>query len=621
MQQLTTIKPGTTLQRAFTVTRSAVNVEARTVELAFSSETPYDRYWGVEILDHSPQSIRLSRLSGGSGPVLWNHRSDKLVGVVEKVEIGQDRVGRAVVRLGKGVDATELFDNINEGICTNVSVGYQIHNAVMVETKGDPADSDSQPVYRVTDWEPYEISFVSIPADVSVGVGRSAESPVISIPLERTAMTTATATQATPPAAVTAAASAPLAPALTSQDVRNAETATMQRVKELIEVGDTFERFGGKQLARQAIERNESVETLRSHIMNAVTAQQTAPATDIGLTKKEARNFSMFRAVRALTEKSWKGAEFEQECHQTILKRTGLTESVHGGFYMPSEVQRRDLTVASATGGGNLVATDFQAASFIDLLRARIVLAQLGATFLTGLVGNVAIPKLTGAATAYWLTNEATAITESQQTVGQIALTPKNLGAYTELSRQLMLQSTPAAEAMVMDDLAKQLARAVDLAGIQGTGASGQPTGITATAGIGSVTGTTLDYADVVEFQTDVANSNALETNSAYLTTPTVAGLLMQRQRFSGTDTPLWEGSVQDGRVAGYRGTTTTAITAGSMLFGDFSQVAIGEWGMLEIALNPFANFTAAITGIRAIQSIDVAIRQAAAFSYATSIT
>jgi HK97 family phage major capsid protein len=172
-----------------------------------------------------------------------------------------------------------------------------------------------------------------------------------------------------------------------------------------------------------------------------------------------------------------------------------------------------------------------------------------------------------------------------------------------------------------MNDLAKVLALAIDLAALEGSGSSGQPTGIANTAGIGSVTGTSIAWAGIVEFQTDTAASNALADNSAYLTTPAVAGLLMQRQRFSSTDTPLWTGSVLDGQMGGYRASTTTALTAASMIFGDFSQVVIGEWGMLEIALNPYANFAASITGIRAIQSVDVGIRQAAAFSRATSIT
>jgi len=184
-----------------------------------------------------------------------------------------------------------------------------------------------------------------------------------------------------------------------------------------------------------------------------------------------------------------------------------------------------------------------------------------------------------------------------------------------------MLQSTPAAEGLVMNDLARVLALAIDLAAFEGPGTGGAPTGISATAGIGSVIGTTIGLAAITEFQTDVASANALTTGSAYITTPAVAGLLKQRQAFASTNTPLWEGSVLEGMVGGFNATTSTQLTAASMIFGDFSQVVIGEWGMLEIALNPYANFTAAITGIRAIQSVDVGIRQAAAFSRATSIT
>jgi HK97 family phage major capsid protein len=242
---------------------------------------------------------------------------------------------------------------------------------------------------------------------------------------------------------------------------------------------------------------------------------------------------------------------------------------------------------------------------------------------LPGLVGNVTIPKQTAAATAYWLTNEATAITESQLTLGQLSLTPKTVGAYTEISRLMLLQNTPAADMLVMDDFAKVLALGIDLAGLEGSGASGQPTGISATAGIGSVTGTSIAYAGIIEFQTDVAANNALTGNSAYLTTPAVAGLLTQRQRFTSTDTPLWNGAIVDGQMAGYRATTTTQMTAASMIFGDFSQVVIGEWGQLEIAVSNSegSNFKAGILGVRAFQTVDVGVRQAGAFSRATSIT
>lgn len=626
-----TVKPGTVMQRGFAVQPNTIDVAARTVEIAFASELPYARWWGVEILECTQPSVRLARL-GNRGPVLCDHDTRDHIGVIESVQLGADRVARAKVRFGKSARADEKFNDVVDGILCHVSVGYQIHQAVLVETKDDVE------TYRVTDWEPYEVSFLSVPADTSVGVGRSAEvSPLV--PLAATAPAdpaihpsnppftkakTMTIEHTIPPAvqATAAAASAgSAAPALMSSDTRAADQSVRRTMIEMMAIGEQFARHNGVALAKAAIEKGESIDQLRGQIMSAMTAAQTTQATKLDLSAQDQKRFSVFKAVRALTDKNWRGAEFELECHNAILKRSGLPEAVHGGFYLPLDVQKRDLTVAAPTGGGNLVANNLAPTNFIDLLRARSVLARMGATMLPGLVGNVAIPKLTGAATAYWLANEATGITESQQTIGQLALSPKSLGAYTELSRTLMLQSTPAAEAMVMDDLAKVLALAIDLAGLEGTGTGGQPTGIANTAGIGSVVGTSLANAGIIEFQTDTAAGNALASNSAYLTTPAVAGLLMNRTRFAGTNTPIWEGSVMDGQVSGYAATTTTQLTAASMIFGDFAQVVIGEWGMLEIALNPYANFSAAITGIRAIQSVDVGVRQVAAFSRALSIT
>lgn len=425
-------------------------------------------------------------------------------------------------------------------------------------------------------------------------------------------------TIATPESAAPAVA----APAITSADVQRQVAAERATMREIMAIGEQFARFDGIKIAKEGIEKGHTVDQVRGLIMNAMTAAQTTQAADLDLSKSDQKRFSVFKAIRALTDKTWKGAEFELECHNEILKRTGLPEAVHGGFFVPVDVQKRDLTVGTASAGGNLVATDLQAQNFIDILRARSRAAQLGMTMLTGLVGNVAIPKQTGSATAYWLANEAAAITESQQTIGQLALAPKTLGAYTGLSRLLMLQSTPAAESMILNDLAKVLALAIDLAVFEGSGSSGEPTGIANTASIGSVTGTSLDIADCIEFQTDLATANALADNCAYITTPAVAGLLKGRARIASTDSQtLWSGSVLDGSIEGFRATTSTQLTAASMIFGDFSQVVLAEWGVLEIALNPYAAFTTAITGIRAIQTVDVGIRYAAAFSRATSIT
>ena len=582
---------GLTLERAFLFEREKIDEETRTVELAFSSEAPYERWWGIEILDHSKSAVDLTRLKSG-GPLLCDHDSRDQIGVIESVRIDADRVGRAVVRFGRSARAEEIFRDVIDGIRQNVSVGYAIDDLVLEAKSGDDE------TYRVTRWTPYEVSLVSVPADFTVGVGRAAD------PAQEIKMSVIE----TPAATVDIA-----------KIQAEARTAEQKRAAEIIALGEQFALQG---MAAEALRSGEPVDAFRSKVMDKLASRPLPqPTAEVGLSGGEKQRYSVLRALRALVDKDWTNAGFERECHQAILKRAGIAEAPNNGFYVPYEIQQRDLTATTGNAGGYVVATDNLAGSFIDLLRNRAVVAQLGATMMTGLVGNVTIPKQTAAATAYWLTNEATAITESQMTLGQLALSPKNVGAYTELSRQLMLQSSPAADALVMNDLARVLALAIDLAALEGSGASGQPTGISQTAGIGSVTGTSIDYAKVLEFQTDVAGGNALAANCAYVTTPAVASLLKQRVAFSSTASPLWEGGILDGNLQGFRAVATNSVTAASMVFGDFSQVVIGEWGMLELALNPYANFAAAISGIRAIQTVDIGIRQAGAFSRATSIT
>ena len=152
--------------RAFGLTREAVNVEARTVELAFSSEEPYERWFGIEVLSHAKGAIRLARLQN-RGAVLMDHNTRDQIGVVESVELGTDRVARAVVRFGKSERAEEIFQDVQDGIRAHVSVGYMVHSWKVEEGKGDAPST-----YTALDWEPLEISIVSVPADPTVGIGR-----------------------------------------------------------------------------------------------------------------------------------------------------------------------------------------------------------------------------------------------------------------------------------------------------------------------------------------------------------------------------------------------------------------------------------------------------------------
>ncbi len=597
----------TRLARSLSFERGdAIDVEARTARLAFSSEAPYERSWGIEVLDHAPGAIDLARLEE-TRPLLRDHDPEKLIGTIESIDIGEDRVGRAVVRFGRTQAAEDAWSLVQDGILRCVSVGYSIDELRMAQRGKDGAPD----TYVATRWTPHEISLVSIPADCSVGLGRSLDA-ADTIDLE--------VAGSEPEAETIEQQADPVTPSI---EVITEKSMTHEsNAADLIGVAEQFRHLGAMDKVGEFIRAGKTVADFQAAILAGVENKPSAPASEIGLSRKEEKSYSVLRLMRALADPSDKQAQqlaaFELDCHRSIADKIG--ESKRGGVYLPYEIQKRDVSVG-ASGGNYLVGTANLGGSFIDMLRARARVVALGAKTLSGLQGNVTIPKQTAAATAYWLTNETTAITESQQTIGQLSLSPKNVGAYTEVSRQLMVQSSPDAEGLVMNDLATVIALAIDSAAISGSGASGQPQGIIGTAGVGSVSGTSIAYAGIVEFQTDVGAGNALTENCAYLTTPAVAGLLAQRQRFTSTDTPLWQGNILDGTMCGFQATSSTQVPTANMLFGDFSQVIIADWGVIELATNPYANFAAGITGIRAWATVDIGVRQGGAFSLATSIT
>ncbi len=245
------IKPGTKAERSFLVQRAAVDEAARTVELAFSSEEPYERWWGIEVLAHEKKSVRLNRLKAG-GPLLCDHDARDHVGVIESVRIDDDLVGRAVVRFGKSARAEEVWQDVKDGIRRNVSVGYVIHKAQLIETGDSGPES-----YRVTDWEPFEVSLVSVPADTSVGIGRSMEeNPVITTPEPKE--------QIMPE--INQAADLAAAEARAADTARQAE---QRRANEIFAIGEDHEDIGGIALARAAVKDGTSIADFQTKLLAA----------------------------------------------------------------------------------------------------------------------------------------------------------------------------------------------------------------------------------------------------------------------------------------------------------------------------------------------------------------
>lgn len=147
--------------------RSAVDQEARTVRVAFATETPCPRYFGTEILTCTPEAVNLERLNAG-GAVCWNHNSwGRPIGVVVKAWVDDDRICRAIVQWGESPEAISLWPDVVSGVIRNVSVGYTYRDDKLEPVAGEKG------VYRVLEWEPIEISFCPIQADPNSQVGRS----------------------------------------------------------------------------------------------------------------------------------------------------------------------------------------------------------------------------------------------------------------------------------------------------------------------------------------------------------------------------------------------------------------------------------------------------------------
>ena len=586
------------LYRTFNLDREAINNETRTVDLAFSSEEPVERWFGSEILDHNPQAIRLGRLNGG-GAVLVDHDPSDHVGVVETVSIDSDRVGRATVRFGNSARATEIFNDVQDGIRKHISVGYRIHRMVMEDEK------EGEESYRALDWEPYEVSIVSIPADASVGIGRSEDSnhktliEVKEIIREPLIMDTPIVVEA-PTVDVRA-------------EVEAARRSEVDRIQNIEAAGNLHNQ---QEMARSFINDGKSVDSFRAQLLETIgTAQPVvSQSTDIGLSAKEVRNFSFMKAIHALANPSDRRAQedaaFEFEASRAAADHMGRTAQ---GLFVPSDVLKRDLNVGTATAGGNTVSTDLLASSFIDSLENAMVVAGMGATMLRDLNGNVAIPRQTSGATAYWVA-ESGAVTESAAAFDQVTMSPKTVGAFSDISRKLLLQSSIDIEGFVRNDLAMRLAMAIDLSALAGTGSSNQPTGILATTGIGAKTfgaAGNPTFGEMVDVESQVSIDNALFGSLGYVSTAAMAGAMKQKAKDSGSGQFV----MANGQVNGYNMAVTNQMTANTVVFGNFADLIIGMWGGLDINVDTSTGSTTGTVRVVCMQDVDIAVRHAQSFA------
>jgi len=616
----------------------AVDEAARTVELAFVSESPVEMWYGTEIISLAPGAMR-SGVRQQRLPLLFNHGWDDLLGIVENTVIDPDRIGRAQVRFGKDERGEWAMRQVQDGILVNVSFQYRVHKWLV---------DDETDVLTAIDWEPLEITLCTVPADPSVGVGRTLESAAgsaaargQSAPLPATPKeTTMTQQIETPPAADPVTR--------TPDQIAQAER---QRIAEIEAMCRKYSV--ADDVKAGMIQRGATVDQARMTCADIVlqrAAQTGQPAADMGstanpdLSEGEKARYSMLRAINAAVSGNWKDAGFELECSNEIAKRTGRASN-EKGFFMPTNLRFYSATQSPARGyavgtpgagttGGTLVATNLLAGSFIEVLRNRARVLQLGAQVLSGLVGAVDIPRQTGRSATFWV-GEGVDVSEGTASFDRLTMNMKTIGTWSQITRNMMAQSTPDVDMLARADLIAQIALGIDAAVLGGSGASAQPLGIANTAGVGSViggvNGAALTIDHLIDMETKTTAANVPEENMAYLANAYSVGALKKLKSTTGqylwTNNPIGRRDGTPGDINGYpvarsnqaRSTLTKGAGTGlsEVFFGAWDQVILGEWGVLEIVANPYdpAVFKSGGVMLRALQSIDVGIRHPEAFS------
>jgi HK97 family phage major capsid protein len=435
---------GQRVERTFTLDRDGLDEENRTAWMSISSEAPYERYWGIEILDHNPKSIRSGRMSNGAALLVGHDPADQ-VGVVERFEITSDKRMRILARFSRSQRAEEIFRDVIDGIRRNTSVGYMIHDLVLERKDGDIV------TYRVTDWEPYEGSIVSIPADPTVGIGRSDADDEVPVQLinEEKQMTDEMKNDNKP------------------VDIAAIQAREVQRINDLMVLGDEYATYGGKELARELIrDPSANLDVFKARILEKMktamkpieTAEPAAVPYGAGARHIIARGRQLRSFTKPLMYTDGSKMEAEEAAYrsgQWLLATVGQNERARRWCNERGiTVETRVMTAGTDSAGGYLVPVEMEQ-SIIDL-RESYGLARRLARRRPMSSDTKSIPKRTGGVTAYFVNEDNDGVTASDKSWGNVNLVAKTLAALSLISKNLEEDSIID----VVDDLAQEMAYA-----------------------------------------------------------------------------------------------------------------------------------------------------------------
>ena len=563
-----------------------LDTEKRTVSATVSSENPVDRMGYVEVLDHTTSAIDLTRAKDGLS-LLLHHDSTRPIGIAEGFKISSGKL-RCNLRFGTSPEAASAWADVQSGVLRFLSIGYQVENTKY----------GSDNVVHVTRWAPYEVSLVSIPADPSVGIGRSLSTQGTKI-METN--NTSTAAEM---------------------------SAERSRIAAIMALG---RQHNLAPLAESAIREGLPLDEFRAAVLTNIVGKQEPMGiswADVsGRERNAVAEFSLSRAVSAAITGDWSNAGAEREISQEIARRSGRAA---GGMFVPSSALVKRSTMVAASN--SIVGTEHMPEEFITSLVNTSQVLALGATRLSGLNQSASIPRQTGNVSASWMAEDST-ITESNATFDAVTLTPKQVSGRVAYSKKLLVQGLPSIEDLMRADLSRQIGLAIDLAAINGSGSSNQPLGILNVSGIGSVAGGTNGaaptYAHMIALETALANANADNGSLGYLTNSKVRGKLKNTEKASSTGMFVWEAGATFDRVNGYKAAVSNQmpsnLTKGSasgvcsaIIFGNWQDLLIGEFGAVDLLVDPYSDSAKANVRIVATAFVDVAVRHAESFAAMT---
>ena len=485
----------------------------------------------------------------------------------------------------------EVEQDVRDGIRKNISVGYIPKSARLVEKDKERGD-----LWRVNAWEPLELSLVSVPADPTVGVGRSvggASRPVVEV------------------------------------HVANESNAA--------EIAEVAAAYGMAGRAGEWIRSGMSVEQVQGEILkarstNAGHAQPAAESLEsLGVSQRDRKNYSYARAIRVAAGIDEGG--LEGEVSRELEKLLPGEVKRRGGVLVPLQVSTRTLSSNVGSKGAETVFE--QAGELIELLRNRTAVIELGARVMTGLTSPITFPKQTGAQTAYWVAENGSDVPTSDLALSMAMLAPKTLQSATAFSRQLLLQSSTDVENLVRSDVAAVHSRAIDYAALHGLGAAGEPTGIYKATGVNATAvGGAPTFAKLMAMVAQVASANGDTGTLGWVTTPTMAANLAQVLVASAAGSKmLWEGPIVDGQLIGLKALATnqcssamnssdrTGGTGHALVCGVWSEMLIGMFGALELVVDPFTSKKKGLIEVASFQMCDILVRHGESFSKATGAT